>query len=286
MPDTPGTSLDEMKKTVLDIEDIQKRAPIFKSRLGAYFLKKIFRWIDIDKVNRIHEKYFHLRGAAYTSAMINDPMMDVRYKLHNREVLEQLPEGAFITVSNHPIGSLDGIILIDIFASIRPDFRVMVNEILAHITAMGDNFVSVVPKTGDNQSSNSQNINGIRASLTQIRNGHPMGFFPAGAMSFYDRKRKAVRDLPWTHSVIRLIRKAGVPVIPVYFDCINSKFFYRLGQINWKIRILRVAIEAFNKKGQTLHVYLGNPISTEKIKTYTNDDDLATFLYDTTYGTF
>ena len=275
-----------MKKIVLDIEDIQKRAPFLKTRLGAYIIKKIFRLMEMEKVNRIHEKHFHLRGAAFTSAMLNDPMMDVRYEVHNREVLEQLPEGAFITVSNHPIGSLDGIILIDIFASIRPDFRVMVNEFLAHITAMGDNFVSVVPKTGENKDGNNQNINGIRASLSQIRNGHPMGFFPAGAMSFYDKKKKAVRDLSWTHSVIRLIRKAGVPVIPVYFDCVNSKFFYRLGRISWRIRLLRVPIEAFNKKGQTLHVYIGKPIPSEKIKSFANDDDLAAFLYETTYNTF
>ena len=273
-----------MKETVLEIEDIQKKAPIFRSRLGAYFLKKIFRWIDIDKVNQIHAKHCSLSGSAFTSAMLNDPMMDVHYEVHNKEVLEQLPEGAFITVSNHPIGTLDGIILIDIFASIRPDFRVMVNEILAHISAMDDNFVSVIPKTDDSQDSNNKNVNGIRLSLQQIRNGHPMGFFPAGAMSFYDKKQKKVLDLPWTHSVIRLIRKAKVPVIPVYFDCVNSKFFYLLGRINWKIRVLRVAMEAFNKKGQTLHVYLGKPIPPQKIKMTTNDDDLAEFLYNSTYN--
>ena len=160
----------------------------------------------------------------------------------------------------------------------------MVNEFLAHISAMGDNFISVIPKTDDNSGSNNKNVNGIRLSLQQLRNGHPMGFFPAGAMSFYDRKQKRVRDLPWTHSVIRLIRKANVPVIPVYFDCKNSNFFYFLGRINWKIRVLRVATEAFNKKGQTLHVYLGNPIPPENIKTILDDDSLANFLYEITYN--
>jgi putative hemolysin len=216
--------------------------------------------------------------------MLNDPLMDVHYEVHNREILQQLPEGAFITVSNHPIGSLDGIILIDIFASIRPDFRVMVNEILAHISAMEDNFISVIPKTDDNQESNHQNTNGIRLSLSWLRNGHPMGFFPAGAMSFYDKKQKKVRDLPWTHSVIRLIRKANVPVYPVYFDCLNSKFFYRLARINWKLRVLRVAKEAFNKKGRTLHVYIGKPIPPENIKMHNDDNALADFLYKSTYN--
>ncbi len=272
-----------MKQTVLDIEEVQRKIPLFKTRPGTWLLKKIFRWTDMDKVNRIHANHYQLRGSAFTSAMLSDPLMNVGYEVHNREILQQLPEGAFITVSNHPIGSLDGIILIDIFASIRPDFRVMVNEILAHISAMEDNFISVVPKTSENRGSNHQNVNGIRLSLFQLKNGHPMGFFPAGAMSFYDKKQKSVRDLPWTHSVIRLIRKAKVPVYPVYFDCLNSGFFYRLGRISWKLRVLRVAKEAFNKKGRTIHVYIGNPIPPEKIKMFSNDTKLANFLYKSTY---
>ncbi|MDR1115453.1 MAG: lysophospholipid acyltransferase family protein [Tannerella sp.] len=273
-----------MKKTVLDLEDFQRKAPFLRTRLGVFLLKKMFHWTGMDMVNRIHANHYRLRGAAFTTAMLNDPLMDVHYEVHNREILQQLPEGAFVTVSNHPIGSLDGIILTDIFASIRPDFRIMVNEILAHISAMEDNFISVIPKTDDNRDDNRRNVNGIRLSLAQLKDGHPMGFFPAGAMSFYDRKRKMVRDLPWTHSVIRLIRKAGVPVFPVYFDCLNSRFFYRLGRISWKLRILRVAKEAFNKKGQLLHVYIGNRIPPEKINRFEDDIALANFLYDSTYG--
>jgi putative hemolysin len=272
-----------MKKNVLDIEDFQRKIPFFKTRPGVYLLKKIFHWTGMDLVNRIHAKHYQLRGSAFTSAILNDPLMDIRYEVHNREILEQLPEGAFITVSNHPIGSLDGIILTDIFASIRPDFYIMVNEILSHISAMEDNFISVIPKTSDNRESNPKNVNGIRLSLARLKDGHPMGFFPAGAMSFYDKKQKVVRDLPWTHGIIRLIRKANVPVFPVYFDCLNSKFFYLLGHIYWKLRILRVAKEAFNKKGQTLHVYIGNPIFPEKISRFKEDVALANFLYKSTY---
>jgi len=272
-----------MKKNVLDIEEIQEKAPFLKTRFGVWLLKKLFRWTSVDKVNQIHRNHYKLRGAAFTSAMLSDPLMNVSYEVHNRDILNQLPEGAFITVSNHPIGSLDGIILIDIFASVRPDFRVMVNEMLSHISAMEDNFISVVPKTGSSSGINNKNTNGIRLSLSQLRGGHPMGFFPAGAMSFYNKKQNKVCDLPWTHSIIRLIKKANVPVFPVYFDCFNSGFFYRLGRISWKLRSLYVAKEAFNKRGETLNVYLGKPISAEDIKSFKDDSALADFLYNSTY---
>ena len=274
-----------MKETVLDIEEVQRWLPVFNNRIGAALIKEVFRWIDIDKVNRIHSNHCHLRGSAFTSAMLNDPMMDVSYEIHHREILDQLPQGAFITVSNHPIGSLDGIILIDLFASIRPDFRLMVNDLLSHISAMADNFISVLPNSRkDPQAVGSpKNINGIRLALKHIREGSPMGFFPAGAMSFYNKTAKAVRDLPWKHSIIRLIRKANVPVFPVYFDSLNSRFFYLLGCISWKLRHIRIAPEAFNKKGRKLDVYLRNPIDPKTIQNITNDDLLSDFLYKKTY---
>lgn len=272
-----------MEKAVLDICNLQKLSPIFKNKLVAFLTKGLFKCLSVDKVNQIHANHCHLRGAAFTSAMLSDPLMNVKYRVHYRERLNSLPEDAFITVSNHPIGSLDGIILIDIFASLRKDFRVMVNGFLANITAMGDNFISVQPRTDDKNSGNPSNVNGVRASLGWLKDGHPMGFFPAGAMSF-ENKNKEVRDLPWTHSIIRLIRKAKVPVYPVYFDCQNTNFFYWLGNISWKLRTIWVPTEAFNKKGKTLDVYIGDPIPAEVIQQYKNDNELADFLYNATYG--
>jgi len=273
-----------MRKTVFDLRDLQEISPIFRKKLMAFFGKKLIKWFDFSKVNKIHSTHCHLRGADFTSAMLSDPIMDVKYQLYNAELLDTLPEGAFITVSNHPIGSLDGIILIDIFASHRKDFRVMVNEMLEKVGALADNFISVKPKTDDVNKGNIANTGGVRAALGWLKEGHPIGFFPAGSMSFKNSKGQVV-DRPWTHSVIRLIRKANVTVYPVYFGCKNSNFFYWLGKINWKIRTLRVATEAFNKRGQTFDIYIRPPISPKTLKHYTDDTELAEFLYKSTYDT-
>jgi len=272
-----------MKKSVVDIYDLQQMVPFFQSRIGTFLGKLFIKWFSVDKVNQIHANHCHLRGAAFTSAMLSDPLMDIQYKIHNAEILDHLPEGAFVTVSNHPVGSIDGIILIDIMASRRPDFCVMVNGILTHIGAMDDNFIPVKPDN-NKKGADLRNVNGVRLSLERIKEGHPMGFFPAGAISFYDKKVKAVRDLPWTHSVIRLIRKTHVPVYPVYFDFTNTRFFYWLGQISWKIRTLRIPAEAFNKRKKVLNIYIGEPISPETIREIKDDEELARFLYDKTYN--
>lgn len=273
-----------IKKTVIDISTLRKLSPFFNSRVGTYLGNKLIKWLNIQKVNDVHANSLHLRGSAFTSGILNDPLINLKYRIHNEEVLDRLPEGAFTTVSNHPIGSLDGIILIDIFASRRPDFKVMVNGVLTLIGAMRDNFISVNPTTDSDDGINPSNINGVRYSLQRIREGHPVGFFPAGAMSFYSKKEKAIRDLPWTHSVVKLIMKSKAPVIPVYFDFLNTKFFYFLGRVDWRLRTLRVPTEAFNKKGRTVDVYIGEPISSQTIKSFKNEEELSKYLYDVTYA--
>ncbi len=272
-----------MKETVVDIEDLKELSPFFGTAFGRLIGKAALKLFGVEKVNRVHKNSCKWQGAAFTKALLKDPEIDIKYRLHHAERLENLPEGAFITVSNHPIGSLDGIMLIDIMASRRPDFKVMVNGVLSKIGAMKDNFIAVQPDT-KHQGGNSENMSGVKMCIRQLKEGHPLGFFPAGAMSFYDKKQKCVRDLPWTRSVIRLVQKANVPVYPIYFDFLNSKFFYWLGNVSWQLRTLRVIHEVFNKKGRTVDVYIGEPVPAETVRSFKSDAELGKYLYDLTYA--
>ena len=48
--------------------------------------------------------------------------------------------------------------------------------------------------------------------------------FPAGEVSTY-KDGKLVVDKPWEEGAIKVIRKAQVPVIPIYFHAKNSRLF-------------------------------------------------------------
>lgn len=269
-----------MKKDVIDIDDLRKASPLFRGPFGRFFGWFCMKYVCMERVNRLHGKYCHLRGTAFTSSVLADSDVDIRYEIRNRNLLNELPEGAFIVVANHPIGSIDGIILIDVFAGVRPDFKVMANGVLTKIGAMEDCFIPVEPV----KQANAKNINGIRTSFEYLQDGHPIGFFPAGSISSYNKEKGRVYDSPWRDSIIRFIRKAGVPVYPVYFDFCNSRFFYRLGAIDWRIRMLRIPAEVFNKKGKTVDVYLRPPVTPEEMGSYESDDDLARFLQERTYA--
>lgn len=271
-----------MRKTVVDLEELQQAEPFFRNRFGFHVGKKLMKWLCIDKVNQVYGNCCDRSSSDFTSSLLKDPLIDIQYRVHNREILDGLPEGAFVTVSNHPVGSLDGVILIDLFASLRPDFKVLVNGVLSRIEAMDDHFISVQPDS-KHQGANLKNVNGLRDAFRRIIEGHPMGFFPAGAISSYHKERESVCDLPWVESVIRLIRKTKVPVYPVFFDFYNSRFFYWLSSVSWKIRSLRIPAEIFNKRGQVLDVYIGEPIGPQTIREIQGDKQLADFLRRRTY---
>ncbi|MBD5301056.1 MAG: hypothetical protein HDR85_02490 [Bacteroides sp.] len=276
--ETPETNV--VKRTVLDYDDIVKMAPFFKGkrRLVEWFMKVL----DIDKVNWIHDHNFDTPGPQFCRGLLED--LNIKLRIDNEKVLDNLPEGAFITISNHPFGALDGITLIDIVGRRRPDFKVMVNMILNYIVAMRPNFIAVDQTASDDPAKKAVSMKGIKEAIMQVRKGHPIGFFPAGAVGNYNKHLK-FEDREWRESIIRLIQQLKVPVIPIFFHGYNSWWFRFLGIVSWQLRTLRLPAEVFRRKNDTLHISVGDPISVEEINAHSGSlKELGDFLRQRTYS--
>lgn len=269
-----------VKRTVLDYDDIVKMAPFFKGkrRLVEWFMKVL----DIDKVNWIHDHNFDTPGPQFCRGLLED--LNIKLRIDNEKVLDNLPEGAFITISNHPFGALEGITLIDIIGRRRPDFKVMVNMILNYIVAMRPNFIAVDQTASDDPAKKAVSMKGIKEAIMQVRKGHPIGFFPAGAVGNYNKHLK-FEDREWRESIIRLIQQLKVPVIPIFFHGYNSWWFRFLGIVSWQLRTLRLPAEVFRRKNDTLHISVGDPITVEEIEAHSGSlKELGDFLRERTYS--
>lgn len=269
-----------VKRTVLDSGDVIAMVPRLKGH--EKLVNRLLHWLSVDKVNAVHSKYFDTPGPEFTHSLIKE--FDITERIDGLEVLENLPEGAFITVSNHPFGALDGIMLIDIVTRYRSDYKVMVNMILGRITAMNPNFIKVDALASDDPAKKAVSMIGIKQCIEHVRAGHPLGFFPAGAVSKVNWRGRLV-DRKWQDSVIRLIQKLKVPVIPIYFHGSNSWFFNFLGIVCWQLRTLRLPSEVWRKTHKTLHVSVGDPISVEEQRAHSGStDELGEFLKSRTYA--
>lgn len=248
-----------VKRTVLDYDDVVAMVPRLAGHRGL--VERAFRFLSIDKVNWIHDHNFDSPGPEFCQGLLDD--LDIKVRVDNEQVLDQFPTGAFITVSNHPFGAMDGITLIDVVGRHRPDFKVMVNMILNHITALRGNFIAVDALASDDPKKKAVSMHGIKQAIMQVRQGKPIGFFPAGAVSKLNRHLR-LEDREWQPSIIRLIQQLKVPVVPIFFHGSNSWWFNFLGLVSWKLRTLRLPAEVFNRNGSTIHVSVGDPISVEQ----------------------
>jgi len=256
-------------------------SPIFRGKWGHKLANLVIHVFDIEKVNWVYGRSCQFTGAAFANSLLND--LGVQYLIGNAERLRQLPEGAFITVSNHPYGGLDGVMLIDLMAGIRSDYKLMVNQLLSYVKTMDDHFISVKPKVGKKSTDPVAGVNGIRETLTNLHEGHPVGFFPAGAVSMFSFRRLRVSDREWQESIIKLIQRANVPVLPIRFFDQNSPFFYFLGTIDWRIRLIRMPYELFNKDRHPHHIGIGSLLPADEIASFKNARSLGDFLKQTVY---
>jgi Putative hemolysin len=236
--------------------------PPLGGKIGQAFLDWAMRFFSMDAFNDVYDRLFDFKGPDFTDAFLKD--QGIEYAVGGAEHLAELPDGPFITVSNHPFGHIDGITLVDLFGHIRPDFKVMVNKILARIKTLENNFITVIPTGRKRTAPEVDSIAGIRRALEHIRGGHPVGFFPSGAVSDLSLRECCIRDRQWQEPVLRLIQKAAVLVVPVRFFDRNSDFYYILGLISSAIRILRLPAEGLNKRGKLVHIGVGPVISPEK----------------------
>lgn len=269
-----------VKRTVLDVDDVIGMVPRLKGH--EKLVERLLHWLNVDKVNDVHDRGFDNPGPPFVKFLLDD--FNIKLRIDNEELLNNLPEGAFITVSNHPFGALDGITLIHLIASRRPEYKVMVNMVLNRITAMQPNFIAVDQSASDDPDKKAVSIQGIKKAIVQVRRGKPIGFFPAGAMSKVNWKWQLV-DRPWQPSIIRLIEQLKVPVIPIFFHGSNSFLFNFLGVTCWQLRTLRLPSEVWRKCNSTLHISVGNPISVEEqLKHQGSIEEFGEFLKSQTYA--
>lgn len=245
-------------------------------------VRGLMKMLKMDGVNNLHLHNYRTPGVEFTSGLLKE--LDITLRVDNEDVLKNMGNKPFITVSNHPFGALDGIALINIVGKYYPDFKVMVNMILNHITAMRPNFIAVDALQSDDPKKKAVSMKGIKMAIDQVRSGKPLGFFPAGAVSKINN-RLQLEDRQWQPTVVRLIKQLGVPVVPVYFHGSNSWWFNLLGRISWQLRTLRLPAEVFGKRHTTIHVTVGDPITPEQIKAHAGSiEELGEYLKNQTYA--
>lgn len=247
----------------------------FVGTFCGWILMKVLK---ISTINRIYNRNKHLSDLDFLNALLND--FQIKFDIPEED-LKRLPkDGAYVTISNHPLGGIDGILLLKLMLEERKDFKIIANFILHRIEPLIPYIMPVNPF--ENRKDVRSSVVGFKNALTHLKEGHPLGIFPAGEVSTY-RDGKLLVDRPWEAAAMKLVKKAEVPVVPIYFHAKNSPLFYRLSKISDTLRTAKLPSELLTQKHRVIKVRIGRPISVKEQQQQQTLEEFSSFIRKKTY---
>ncbi len=218
---------------------------------NALAIKALKKLLHEDDFNAVIRKNQHLRGFAFLDKLLS--YFKFNYQVDNNSFNNIPSEGRLLIVANHPIGTLDGLAIIKLIRSVRPDVRIMANRVLTHMEPLESVFFPV-----DVLSDKKQLKNLYKIMIDSLEREEAIIIFPAGEVSRITPK--GVRDGVWQNSFLKLARKTRSPILPIHIKAKNSALFYSLSMIYKPLATLWLVQEMFNKQNQTIVFNVGAPI--------------------------
>ena len=197
---------------------IRTRYPEFANRhrhtasaLGKFLGMLLYK----QRFEQFEQDHPHLTGFDFVEAVLR--YFDFHIRLRESERARIPSTGKAVIVANHPIGSLDGIALLHLVRQVRPDVKVVANDILMAIQPLSEVLLPV-----DNMGGRT-----ARQSLMEIKqhlsSEGALIIFPAGEVSRLGAK--GVKDGPWSAGFVKIAAAASAPILPIFVKGRNSLFF-------------------------------------------------------------
>ena len=246
--------------------------------LGTFSGWLFMKVLKISTLNKVYNRNNHLKEIDFLNGIVND--LQIKFEIPEEDFKRLPKDGAYITISNHPLGGIDGILLLKLMLEKEPNFKIIANFLLHRIKPLKQYIMPVNPF--ENHKDAKSSVLGIKETLRHLSDGKPLGMFPAGEVSSY-KDGQLIVDKPWEEGAIKVIRKAQVPVVPIYFHAKNSRLFYILSKISGTLRTAKLPSELFSQKNRVIKVRIGKPISVAEQNEYDSIESYSEFLRKKTY---
>lgn len=239
----------------------------------------LMEMMKLNDINKVFSQNEHFNGLEFVDKILETIGVSIDF---DEDDLKNIPKtGGFIAIANHPYGGVEGLALVKLLCTVRPEAKVMVNFILKKIPNLSEFFVAVNPFENVQHTSS---ISGLKATFDLLQSGTPIGIFPAGEVSTFSLDKQEITDRIWHPVVGKLIARAKVPVIPIYFHGNNGVLFNILSFIHPTLRTAKLPSEFLNKQGLKIKVRIGKPINIQDISYHKNTNKLLDFLRARTYA--
>lgn len=238
---------------------LKLKAPKLYAKLPNFVIGILAKLIRQNKLNAILSHCDGKQGMEFLTSALD--FMGIE---RNSIIVGDIDsEKKYIYASNHPLGCLDGLAILETTNRIGGGTKIVVNDILMNIEPLQELFIPIT-KFGMQSHSSGTAIN------ESFESGDQVIFFPAGICS---RKINGeIIDLAWKKTFITKAIEYKRDIIPVYIDNTNTNLFYFLASLRKKVGIkfnIEMALlpsEMFKKSVKKMKLIYGQPISYKLIE--------------------
>ncbi len=242
---------------IVNISNFNKRSEIFYS-----FLNKFIRF---KKVKNIIREHSYKDSLNFIDSILDE--LNLQIEFSEAELLKIPKEGSFVIVSNFPLGGIEALVLTRVIASVRPDIKIVSNARFHDIEPFHDITLSI------NESSKKKAQPCLKCAkniLSYLKEGGALVFFPATGPASYSRSTKLIIDNQWNTKLTKLIKIAGVPVVPVFFNDSFRRIYHILGNFHPVLQSFFVQKEMLKKKDSAISFRIGMPIKVSEQQKFTD----------------
>ena len=279
----------EIPRNLIDVKALfaAKNPRLLKIIPGFIFtiIKKI---LHQDRINGYIYKHRDKSGLPFVGAILDEFGVKIEVmKVHDTTVYTNTipeiipPTGRYILASNHPLGGLDGLVLMDVAGKSRKDVIFPVNDLLMFIPGLRPLFIPI-----NKHGKNTENVEIIHQTFASDKT---VLYFPAGLVS---RKQKngRIMDLEWKKTFVTQAKRYQRDIIPVYISGRNTHFFYNLANLRKKLNIkgnlemMLLPDEMMRQYNKTVRVTFGDPIPYTSLDHSHTDKEWAEIIRQKVYN--
>lgn len=260
---------------------IRRRLPDRYSHIPQWLIRGAERLICQDRLNAILDNAGERRDAEFCRSVIE--YLNVSYDINGTERLpEPGPGSRVIFTCNHPLGALDGIIIIDMLSQrYGPGLRFIVNDLLNAVEPLSGVFLPI-NKHGRQSREAAEAIDAAMSS------DNPVVIFPAGLCSRASWTGR-VADLAWNKMFVGKALRYHRDIIPLHFSGRNSALFYlsaklrELAGIKFNAEMILLPRQIFRSTGRRYTISVGERIPADTLRGGTEAEATAAAIRALTY---